>query len=196
MIHFPFKDCWIFSKQLGLNTEGMKSTILNHKREIEEIHVAPLLKGNLKESHFQFLRECPMPHLENAILTATEECVYELVGDQFETTNISISESWYHIASYGGYHGAHNHSGVPIAGIYYVSTNECNENSGLNVFLKPYMTGDPDMYGPLGTLNKEQHMVLPEDDRLILFPGFLFHSASPYYGKSKRICIAFNIVFH
>ena len=33
-----------------------------------------------------------MPHLENAILNATKECVYELVGDPCRTTNISISE--------------------------------------------------------------------------------------------------------
>ena len=57
------------------------------------------------------------------------------------------------------------------------------------------MTGNIDMYGPLEQLMPDAYQVIPENNKLVLFPGFLFHSASPYYGKSERVCIAFNINF-
>jgi uncharacterized protein (TIGR02466 family) len=196
MITFPFNDCWIYSQTLNLNLEEIKNKIYEFERtNLSDIHVAPKIKSNIKESNFDFLKESNLFLLEKEILNSVDQCIKELLGDAHDIPNTKIIESWYHIATYGGYHGIHNHPGSPIGGIYYISTNDCTDVSGDNKFYKPYITGNIDMYGPLTQLMPDAYQVIPEDNKLVLFPGFLFHSATPYYGKSERICIAFNINF-
>ena len=36
--------------------------------------------------------------------------------------------------------------------------------------------------------------IFPKNGEIVLFPGFLPHAALPYFGKSDRIVIAFNII--
>lgn len=195
MITFPFNDCWIYNQDLNLNLDEIKNKIYDyHKKNEPTVMVAPKIKGNLKEGSFNFLKESNLFSLEQEILNATDQCLVELLGNDVEFPNAEIVESWYHITSYGGYHGYHNHPITPIGGIYYVSTDECNGFSGDNKFYKPYHTGHPLIYGPLQKIMSDIHQVIPKNNSLILFPGFMYHSASPYYGESDRICIAFNII--
>jgi hypothetical protein len=95
-------------------------------------------------------------------------------------------ESWCHITNDGGYHDAHTHIDYArggICGIYYLESGQCTADppNGVNRFFSP----DVHVLGDVADF-------VPKDGRLILFPGHVRHSATPYSGETDRIVISFN----
>lgn len=105
----------------------------------------------------------------------------------------NIIESWYHITRYGGYHDYHDHHSS-WSGIYFLDVKECNVKSGSIRFYKPFSTSQK-IEGDEGLLwaSDDTMEFVPLSGEVIFFPGFLPHAALPYFGKSHRIAIAFNI---
>lgn len=205
MIKQPlFRDCWLYKNNLNLNNDKLKSIIYEFEknRQNKEISVASLIKSNLSESSLYFFEECNHDYitkLKLCIVAEVKQCIKELFIDAFQDpvfiddNNINITESWYHITQYGGYHDVHNHNESGMSGIYYVSVDECTSSSGANRFYRPFNSVADESYGPLKFIMSDLNFEVPTNGKIIMFPGFLNHSAIPYYGKSDRIIIGFNI---
>ena len=105
-----------------------------------------------------------------------------------------FKDSWYHITKDRGYHDAHNHGNSSICGIYYLDIGESNaENrNGVNKFFTPFMPNTDDADFGYHWWPSETIIIEPKNGKLVLFPGYLMHNATPYQGEKDRLVIAFN----
>ncbi|WKE64452.1 TIGR02466 family protein [Gallaecimonas kandeliae] len=109
------------------------------------------------------------------------------------------NEAWFHITESGGYISAHTHPMSSWSGVYFVDDGQPDEGRkdngvlrfldtkpGANMFLDP---GNSGLQAPFntGSIN------LPTSPgTLVLFPSYLNHEVTPFFGNGKRITIAFN----
>ncbi len=144
-------------------------------------------------NNFFSLEDPEVKHLKNLILndyrTALEEYMkYEYDGF-LQDTRFFMDESWLQFYKNGDYKVLHNHLRYNLeptehrniwAGGYYISD------------------GDPDIYQPysgrfsFNTRNKS-YMIKPETGMIMLWPGDILHEVHPFYGRSERICVNFNL---
>ncbi len=97
-----------------------------------------------------------------------------------------IYDSWFHVAKKGGYHNIHSHPGVPIAGIFYLD--DGGSDIG-NSFINPIPGYVDHKSSPWC---KQTFVSKATKGRLVLFPGWILHSAMPHQGDKLRIVLAFN----
>ena len=109
--------------------------------------------------------------------------------------------SWFHVTSAGGYFQPHNHPNASWSLVYCVDNGHeprCSEEeqSGCLVFSDPRLAAS--MY--LDRFNRRQHRDVAfdgakyflRDDDLLIFPSFVKHHVTPYYGNDLRITVAAN----
>jgi hypothetical protein len=104
---------------------------------------------------------------------------------------------WYHKTNNGGEHMVHEHGQSMWSGILMVQgADECyHENDKCNGINMIYdFTNTSLDRERLGNRWKKTgyYVQQPMNGRLVIFPGYVPHSATPYYGKKDRIVIAFN----
>ena len=179
--------CPFFDEIKDILVKNILSLGEKQKTRIDS-HVSAHLKINLKESNFNL-------HTQD---NKTFNRLFEWIRYEIENYNLalsqtklecSITESWYHITEYGGYHGTHTHSNCSWCAIFYVDP---GEEGGWNIFQSRESVGhvDPGYFWWADMIK-----IQPEPGKLILFPSMLMHSAEPYLGKEKqRIVIACNTV--
>jgi len=174
----------------------------NNKIPEDQI-VADRIKHNLSESspHLDFFDKADIPAIRDLSLFI-EDAILDLYHDlwQFQQgthdsieVKANIVESWYHITRYGGYHDYHDHH-TSWSGIYFLDVKECHTKNGSMRFYKPFSTSQK-IEGDVGLswASNDTIELLPSSGEVLFFPGFLPHAALPYFGKSHRIAIAFNI---
>ena len=185
-IPFIYKDCDFFNE--------IKDDLLQVIMKIHEQKPFALqgnfpalkqLKKNLTESNHRFLgiENDSVVRLRNWIGISLIESYKEL---RINTKKITFSESWFHVTKKGGYHNFHHHSNTPLAGIFYLQ--DGNSDIG-NRWINP-IPGYIDKMSSNWCREKYDSKFIP--GRLILFPGWLLHSALPHEGNKLRVVIAFN----
>ena len=102
------------------------------------------------------------------------------------TKKITFTESWFHVAKKGGYHNFHFHRDAPLAGIFYIQSGNCEIG---NRWLNPF-PGYLDKHSSKWCSQNFNTTFKP--GQLILFPGWLLHSAVPHESDELRIVLAFN----
>lgn len=152
-------------------------------------------KPNLKESdHLLFESDNEyIQHLKAVCGNSLAKVLHRCVGRWYNTDTYSINfqDSWYHITKNGGYHDIHDHGESTWCGIFYVDIGESDayNANGINRFYSPLdVRQEPGMEH----LALNNHDVTPTNGKLVIFPGFLKHSAVPYYGTKDRIVVSFN----
>jgi uncharacterized protein (TIGR02466 family) len=172
------------------------------KRDIDS-DVAVNHKSNLIEPQLNFFtkyqtdqRLLPlMEYLDYQIRSVyTSLCDAHSNRDWPNDVSVYFRDSWYHITKDRGYHDAHMHGNSSFCGIFYLDIGESNlENkNGINKFFTPYMPStDQDDHG-YSWWPSETISIVPENGKLVLFPGYLLHNATPYEGKTDRLVLAFN----
>lgn len=102
--------------------------------------------------------------------------------------DVYFPESWCHVTNDGGFHDAHTHIDFVrgICGIYYLQCGQCTVDppNGINRFYSPNVFEENDVAD-----------FQPVEGRLLLFPGYVRHSALPYRGNDDRVVISFNARF-
>lgn len=154
-----------------------------------ETSIAAFLKSNLKESSFDLhlKRNKNINRIFDWIRLEINDLNYNLSGNVLDSR---ITESWYHVTEYGGYHGTHQHSNCSWCAIFYVEPGD--DNSGYNIFQSKESPGyiDPGYFWWIDSIK-----IKPEAGKLVLFPSMIMHSAEPYLGREKkRIVISCNTV--
>ena len=112
------------------------------------------------------------------------------------------NHTWFHISRYAGSFIAHNHPLASWSAVYCVRAGEAvpgRQDSGVLRFLdtRPGANAyaDPATEG----LHRE-YALRPLDKRLtegelVIFPSYVFHEVTPFYGRDTRITVATNCWF-
>ncbi|HEV2111093.1 MAG TPA: putative 2OG-Fe(II) oxygenase [Gammaproteobacteria bacterium] len=108
--------------------------------------------------------------------------------------------SWYHITRNGGYTAAHNHPMASWSGVYCVDPGDPPMSgmagNGSLRFMDTRTIGNSYMdQGNAYLADPYSIADLAYDLRagmLLLFPSYMVHEVSPYFGKRERITVAFN----
>jgi uncharacterized protein (TIGR02466 family) len=186
---------------------AIKDDLVSYARQRErqakaaiESGVTPAKKQGMYESTFDLFRQDvpAIRQLANFCAQAVVQCVFKLrqqaAGGREAVTGlgVDIHESWIHITRDGGQHEIHNHPNCSWCGIYYVDIGDATLDppNGVNRFFPPIDI----LYEDAGTLAYPQKPVSypPADGKLVLFPSYVRHSASPYHGQRDRVLVAFN----
>jgi len=110
-------------------------------------------------------------------------------------TNSSLDNIWININNYKDFNISHIHPNSCISGVFYV---QYLKESGQIVFenpLKSYIGYAWDSKVNVYNQNTSSvWKIIPEENKLLLFPSFLNHYVEPNLSKDKRISISFNIL--
>jgi uncharacterized protein (TIGR02466 family) len=148
-----------------------------------------------------------------------EACVQELrrfildtVGRAvLETTTLRAEElarltlhnhTWFHISRYAGSFVAHNHPMASWSAVYCVRPGEPvagRPDSGLLRFFDPRQGADA-FLDPAIVPQHRAFALKPIEVRLtagqlVVFPSYLFHEVTPFFGRDTRITVATNCWF-
>lgn len=166
-----------------------------------ESGVEPSLKANLYESRFDLFTRDNVPEIREFrqfCAEALSQTVIRLRADALGTQDappsvtVNLIESWSHITRDGGFHDIHLHPNCSWCGIYYLETGDCTYQppNGVNRFFPPgeftYVDFGVQAY-PRAPVTAQ-----PVEGKLVLFPSYVAHSATPYRGKRDRIVLSFN----
>jgi len=110
-----------------------------------------------------------------------------------------INNIWVNINGRGNGNLLHTHPTIQVAGVYYVKVPK-DANSNL-VFYNPgfeIMHRDiPEhLVSEWMPSNATAHDHIPEQDQIVLFPGWLQHLVMPNQSDDDRISISFNVCFN
>lgn len=163
----------------------------------------PVARHALYESDFSlFRRDDPdIRQLAHTCLSAIGQIVKEINGYSLqEMQQLRIYDhSWYHVTRYGGFFGSHNHPMASWSGVYCVTPGSelpPEKRGGILRFLEARSTAS--MYMDPGNAYMSSpytfgDVTYPlEAGTLVLFPSFLLHEVTPFWGDGERITVAFN----
>jgi uncharacterized protein (TIGR02466 family) len=166
-----------------------------------ESGIAPQLKSNLYESRFDLFNREDVPEIREFrqfCAEALSQTVTRLRTDAIGSKDlppqltINIFESWAHVTRDGGYHDIHLHPNCSWCGIYYLEPGDCTYQppNGVNRFFPPSEL----QYVDFGAQAYPRTAVTaqPGEGKLVLFPSYVAHSATPYHGQRDRIVLSFN----
>jgi uncharacterized protein (TIGR02466 family) len=149
----------------------------------------------------------------------TESCVQELRAFMLnavaqmviETTSLSAADiaklafqnhTWFHISRYAGSFVAHNHPLASWSAVYCVRAGESvqqHPDSGVLRFFD-VRQGANAYTDPANATLHRAFAVAPVElklqaGQLVIFPSYVFHEVTPFYGTDMRITVASNCWF-
>jgi uncharacterized protein (TIGR02466 family) len=135
-------------------------------------------------------------------------CVVQTVAKASELEPAELARlqihnhTWFHVSRYAGSFVAHNHPLASWSAVYCVRAGERSADhpgSGLLRFLDPrhgagaYLdAGNRRLRAGYAVKARE---VFLEAGQVIVFPSYVFHEVSPFYGRDTRITVATNCWF-
>lgn len=104
-----------------------------------------------------------------------------------------ILNLWININYQHCYNVVHTHPGSIFSGVFYL---QCNPSSGNLVFVNPYdFINIPQHIETYNEYNSAKWLVVPEVQKLVMFPSYLRHYVDANKTLEKRISVSFNIGF-
>ncbi|SVD45071.1 uncharacterized protein METZ01_LOCUS397925 [marine metagenome] len=108
-------------------------------------------------------------------------------------TQVNFETAWFVRAFENDYNPTHQHTSM-ISCVLYLKVPEIISNTNNKNVTKKATEGFIDfLYGSTQPLSSGNLCVLPEVGDFYLFPGFLFHTAYPFYGPGERRSLSANI---
>ena len=163
------------------------------------------LQKNIFESTFDLfdLEYAEIQQLKQNVLNALSHFINELEGRKYgkiPVSNMKV-DAWFHITRNGGYISTHTHPMASWSGVYYVDSGylDAPDPQDDNGVLRFIDTRSFNMYQDRGNIALQRPFnfgsinIPPANGRLVLFPSYLQHEASPFIGDGERICVAFNV---
>ena len=188
MIKEQFFPTTIYGKDINLNTdelakhiidwskqdEGVKKTNVNGWHSKTEMHTRPEYK-----------------HLVDELFRMQ----FEVYNEEWLDREPKLGNMWANINYNGGYNKPHIHPNALFSGVYYVKT---KPNCGLLTCYDPRPGIQTNM--PLRRKGQPpKHLwrettIEPKENRIIMFPAWLWHSVEPNKSNDIRISVSFNFV--
>jgi len=107
----------------------------------------------------------------DSFISKIESCI-----KKYYPTKIFLEDFWFNIYEDSGSAKRHAHTPFQLSGVYFI---ECDENSSPLVIDNNHK-------------NKETITIQPKPGKLVIFPGYAYHSVSKNKNSTKRTSIAFN----
>lgn len=112
------------------------------------------------------------------------------------------NHTWFHVTRYAGSFVAHNHPMASWSAVYCVRAGEeapVHPESGMLRFLDP-RAGANAYLDPANASLRPPYRVRTAEFRLtegqiVVFPSYLFHEVTPFYGRDLRVTVATNCWF-
>ena len=158
------------------------------------------------ESRFNLFRwtESCVQELRSFVLNAVAQMVMETTSLKPEDiAKLSFqNHTWFHISRYAGSFVAHNHPLASWSGVYCVRAGESvpqHPDSGVLRFLD-VRQGANAYLDPANATLQRAYALAPvelklEAGQLVIFPSYVFHEVTPFYGRDTRITVATNCWF-
>lgn len=148
-----------------------------------------------------------------------EKCVQELRRFMLDTVARSVmalttltaadlarlsyqNHTWFHITRYGGSFVAHNHPMASWSAVYCVRAGAAvsdRPESGLLRFFDPRAGANAYADAANESLKAPYRVRMAEfgleEGQILVFPSYLFHEVTPFYGPDTRITVATNCWF-
>lgn len=112
------------------------------------------------------------------------------VGKELGFNQVELHNSWANIQYPGDAIRKHSHNFAKISGVLYLNT---DEKSSKLYFYNPNLLVVNHEYDFLNNSNFEYYSIVPKNNQLILFPGWLQHGTDYERNESnERISLSFN----
>jgi len=187
--------------------QALESLFLEHERdEFRNPTPSHIPQAETFESRFNLFR-WPQPCIQELRRFVLDS----VAGAVLQTTTVSAAElsrlrfhnhTWFHITRYAGSFVAHNHPMASWSAVYCVRAGEVvkkHPQSGLLRFFDPrqganaYLDPANDkLHAPFALRSLEIRLAAGD---LVVFPSYLFHEVTPFYGADTRITVAANCWF-
>lgn len=158
------------------------------------------------ESRFNLFRwpEACVQELRSFMLNAVAQMVIETTSlEPQDIAKLSFqNHTWFHISRYAGSFVSHNHPLASWSGVYCVRAGENvprHPDSGVLRFLDVRQGANAYLDPANATLHRA-YAFAPvelklEAGQLVIFPSYVFHEVTPFYGSDTRITVATNCWF-
>jgi len=125
----------------------------------------------------------------------------ETVREEFARLSLN-NHTWFHITRPTGYFVAHNHALASWSAVYCVKDGADTAGEPCGGLLRLFDTrAGADAYLDPANQRLRQPFIVGDLDlqlqagQLVVFPSYLFHEVTPYYGSDTRITVASNCWF-
>jgi uncharacterized protein (TIGR02466 family) len=123
----------------------------------------------------------------------------ETVPEEFARLRLN-NHTWFHITRRTGYFVAHNHALASWSAVYCVKDGTHDAACGGLLRLFDTRAGADAFLDPANQRLRQPFHVSDLDlqlqaGQLVVFPSYLFHEVTPYYGSDTRITVASNCWF-
>lgn len=148
------------------------------------------------EACVQELRRFMLDTVARSVLALTTLTAADLQGLTFQ------NHTWFHITRYAGSFVAHNHPMASWSAVYCVRAGEpvpdhpksgtlrfFDPRAGANAYVDPANESLQALYG----VRMAEFLLTP--GQIVVFPSYLFHEVTPFYGRDLRITVATNCKF-
>jgi len=215
MVDRPIKVRALFATPFGelrlRNCEPLNRDLeaLFLQRETEEYrnpspsHVPQLETFESRFNLFRWTESC-VQQLRSFMLNAVAQMVIETTSlTPQDIAKLSFqNHTWFHISRYAGSFVLHNHPLASWSGVYCVRAGESvpqHPDSGLLRFLD-VRQGANAYLDPANATLQRAYALAPmelklEAGQLVIFPSYVFHEVTPFYGNDIRITVATNCWF-
>jgi hypothetical protein len=158
------------------------------------------------ESRFNLFRwtERCVQELRSFVLNSVAQMVIETTSlKSGDLANLDFkNQTWFHISRYAGSFVLHNHPLASWSGVYCVRAGESvaqHPDSGLLRFAD-VRQGANAYLDPANATLRRAYALAPvelrlEPGQLVIFPSYVFHEVTPFYGSGTRITVATNCWF-
>ena len=148
------------------------------------------------EKCVQELRRFVLDTVARSVLALTTLTAADLAQLSFQ------NHTWFHITRHAGSFVAHNHPMASWSAVYCVRAGEAmpgDPESGILRFFDPraganaYVdAANESLKAPYQVRRVETRLA---EGQIIVFPSYLFHEVTPFYGRDRRITVATNCWF-
>ena len=125
----------------------------------------------------------------------------ETPREEFATLRLN-NHTWFHVTRHTGFFVSHNHALASWSAVYCVKdgTDPAGTTRGGSLRLFDTRTGADAFLDPANQRLRQPFVVGDLDlqlqaGQLVVFPSYLFHEVTPYYGHDTRITVASNCWF-
>jgi uncharacterized protein (TIGR02466 family) len=154
-------------------------------------------KGSIKSNVFSFQSDninLELPILKPLIENIVHQCniMHDFIGLK-KNLRPNVSNLWINIHPKGGANIPHSHPGSYFSGVYYP---KCDEQSGKLFFIHP--ASNYEYHNNNHTIdnftikNGARAVIVPQNNKLVIFPSWGVHYVTPNESENDRISIAFN----
>ena len=113
---------------------------------------------------------------------------------------LKVSDLWININHPYSYNARHTHPGSYISGCYYIKV---PDNSGNLILKNPtqqlmymFYHSEDSIFDMFDETNSISWQIVPEVNKLVMFPGWIEHEVEQNLSNEDRISIAFNTAFY